>query len=56
VLANAIYALEADGKTTASGLRQDGMRYGWNGKLCHALKPGPADAVVTGDLVDPASC
>jgi hypothetical protein len=58
LLANAIYALEIDGRTTVSGLTQPGMRYGWEGKMCEALKPLPAGGrlVLKGEPVDPKSC
>ena len=58
LMANAIYALEMDGRTRVAGLAQAGMRYGWNGKLCETLKPLPAGGVLLlkGEPVDPASC
>jgi len=58
LLANAIYALEIDGRTTVAGLAQPGMRYGWEGKLCESLKPLPAGGalLLKGEPVDPKSC
>jgi hypothetical protein len=58
LLANAVYALEVDGKTRVIGLAARGMRYGWDGKVCEALASAatPEGVLLAGVPIDPKSC
>jgi hypothetical protein len=56
IMANAIYALEIDGQTRVKGLDVQGMRFGWAGKVCAALKAPAGEVLLKGIPVDPVSC